>query len=420
MHFFNRLFLVLFLLPLFSLAQSNYKAGYVVNAEGDTVRGFINYKQWDQNPGKIKFKSSVSAADAKTFTVKDIAAFAISGYENYQRFAVSVSNGPLDINKMESTLDTTFHTDTVFLRVCASGKKLTLYSFTDKIKQRFYYLENGGAQPLELTFQAHLNEKQNTVEYIRLYKSELTDIAQKLKVAQKVLYDISKIEYTEPELIKIMVEINGPQTAQFSQPSVSGSRWFVGVGGTASQLKFEGTANPFPNNKPTTVYSPKITFGLDCFPNKIVKRFFIRIEYSFEINKYNNSDANNLGYETTVSTLNFTRYNSTLTPQAVLNIFNNASFKFFISAGVGLNFAAYNHYQTVTSYPGTFAPPIYQVNYPALNGFSASLPLTAGFSIAKRVELNFRYVTATSITNYSSFSGSVTSYQFGINFLLGK
>lgn len=35
---------LILILPAFSFAQSNYKAGYVVTTKGDTLRGFINYK----------------------------------------------------------------------------------------------------------------------------------------------------------------------------------------------------------------------------------------------------------------------------------------------------------------------------------------------------------------------------------------
>ena len=43
----KKYFLVtLLLLPLLSIAQSNYKSGYVVTLKGDTLRGYINYKEW--------------------------------------------------------------------------------------------------------------------------------------------------------------------------------------------------------------------------------------------------------------------------------------------------------------------------------------------------------------------------------------
>jgi len=61
-----------------------------------------------------------------------------------------------------------------------------------------------------------------------------------------------------------------------------------------------------------------------------------------------------------------------------------------------------------------------QNNFPAFEKLWISLPLRAGVSINKKVELNFCYVPASPMTDYAEFSGSVTSYQFGINYLFGK
>ena len=47
---------VLFLAPLFSLAQSNYQPGKVVTSSGDTLRGVIDYQAWTVNPETIFFK----------------------------------------------------------------------------------------------------------------------------------------------------------------------------------------------------------------------------------------------------------------------------------------------------------------------------------------------------------------------------
>ena len=81
--------------------------------------------------------------------------------------------------------------------------------------------------------------------------------------------------------------------------------------------------------------------------------------------------------------------------------------------------SAYNHYQTTTNFEFSNAPMV-QNNFPAFEKLWISFPLRAGVSISKKVELNFCYVPASPMTDYAEFSGSVTSYQFGINYLFGK
>ncbi|TWI97211.1 outer membrane protein with beta-barrel domain [Mucilaginibacter frigoritolerans] len=422
MHFFNRLFLFFFALPLFSLAQSNYKPGYVVTTQGDTVRGYINYKQWDQNPTKITFKANLESGDTKTFSVKNSSAFAVSGYENYRSYTVSVSQDLIDIEKVKQQLDTTTIADTVFLRICTTGKYLTVFSYTDKIKDHFYYLEAGATQPVELGYHAYMNEENSGIQYVTTYRLQLGNLVRKLNTnsTDKIIREVFIADYKEADLIKIAEDINGPSSLKFSQPSLGGTRWFVGVGAAVNQLKFDGTGNPFPNSTSSNSISPKITAGLDFFANKNVQRFFIRLEYSFQMNKYKISSNDNSGFVPSNNTFNFTQYNNSLTPQIILNLYNKESVKVFIGAGVSVNLSAYNHYQTVTTFPGTFEPAIYNNKYPELSGFWASFPLSAGVSFSKKIEVNFHYIPASSLTNYNSFSGAVTSYQFGINYLFGK
>jgi hypothetical protein len=50
-------FSLFFCLPLFSWAQSNYKQGRVVTLQGDTLRGYINYREWPYNPEEFAFKA---------------------------------------------------------------------------------------------------------------------------------------------------------------------------------------------------------------------------------------------------------------------------------------------------------------------------------------------------------------------------
>jgi hypothetical protein len=393
-----------------------------VNLQGDTLHGYIDYKQWDQNPTKITFKTSLESGETKTFNVKNSNAFAVSGYEKYQSYTVSVSQDLLDIDKVKQQLDTTFITDTVFLRISTSGKYLTLFSYTDKIKDHFYYLETGATQPVELGYHAYMNEENSGIQYVATYRLQLGNLVRKLNTTNtdKIIRKVFIANYKEADLIKIAEDINGPSSLRLSQPSLGGTRWFVGVGAAVNQLKFDGTANPFPNSNPSNSTSPKITAGLDFFANKNVQRFFLRLEYSFQMNNYKISSDDHYGFIPENNKFSVKQYNNSLTPQVILNVYNKESFKVFIGAGVSLTVSAYNHYQTVTTYLATSEPPTYSDKYPELSGFWASFPLSAGVSFSKKIELNFRYTPASSLTDYNSFAGAITSYQFGINYLFGK
>ena len=39
--------------------SSTYQKGFVVTNNGDTINGWIDYRQWDKNPDEIKFKKDI-------------------------------------------------------------------------------------------------------------------------------------------------------------------------------------------------------------------------------------------------------------------------------------------------------------------------------------------------------------------------
>ena len=79
--------LTLFLLavPMALLAQSNYKPGYVVTSKGDTVKGLVDYQEWDANPETISFKKTIDAQSVK-YGVNDISFFNIDKTDSYKRY----------------------------------------------------------------------------------------------------------------------------------------------------------------------------------------------------------------------------------------------------------------------------------------------------------------------------------------------
>ncbi len=95
----------LLLLPLLSIAQSNYKSGYVVTLKGDTLHGFIDYKEWGRNPKTINFKSTQNDK-IRQLGLTDINHFELEGYVSYHQYRVGMSLNPVDISSPLSSVDT--------------------------------------------------------------------------------------------------------------------------------------------------------------------------------------------------------------------------------------------------------------------------------------------------------------------------
>lgn len=399
---------VIFLLPFFATAQSNYKAGYVVTLKGDTLKGFVDYREWEKNPAKVSFKSN--SGDVREFNIRNALAFAVAGLEYFERDIVIISEDQVEANKLSGKIDSNYRTDTVFLHVLTKGKHLALYSYRDDIKNRFYLAETGQLQPQELEFHAYYDADNANVHYVNRYRTQLQYEAQKNGADNSGMQSaISQARYDEDELIKIVTKINGDSGTQFASKNLLGTRWFAGLGASYNDMSFSGDIE-FPDSYK---FDPRAAVGIDLFTNKVTQRLFVRFELSFTSDSHDSKNS----YQR--SELKFNQYTVAFTPQAYYNFYSSESLKVFAGGGIGIN---------ISSYPNTYY--IYQggidlnlikmPNYPDYHKIWESVILKGGVVLGKNIEIYGAYTPPTALTdNYESFVGKVVSYQFGLNYLFG-
>ncbi|MGN6638499.1 MAG: hypothetical protein ACTHJ8_06275, partial [Mucilaginibacter sp.] len=381
---------IILLLPFLSSAQSNFKPGYVVTLQGDTLKGAIDYREWDNNPKQITYKDNND--QTQEFNVRNAKAFAINGLEYYERYIVSVSQDPVDINKISSKLDTSYHIDTVFLHVLAKGKNLALYSYNDDIKLRFYISETASPQlPQELEFHAFYNpDATSTVHYVRRYRIQLQYEAEKNGKENSLSGLIPEADYNESDLVKIVNKINGDSELHLTSKNLFGTRWFAGAAITHNKLDFIGNFS-LANAPASNSVTPRINAGIDIFPNKTIQKFYFRLEISYAYGKYSFFYADE--YSTPVgssASLNLNQYNGIFTPQVVYNLYNSEQLKVFADVGMAINFSFYNHYRYTITYTN-FPEKVFDDRYPQFYKTWAAFPLKAGIAIKKRVELYASY-----------------------------
>lgn len=211
----NKLLFLIFLLPFFSVAQTNYQPGAVVNLKGDTIHGFINYREWGNNPKSILFKPESGAAPNK-FTANDVQSFSVSvGYlAEYESYKGPISMDNVDIDKLMIGRDSSYKLDTVFLKVLQKGKNLTVFSYTDTYKVRYFINCNSSEQLKELVYRIYYNSAEengsNRTSYENAFRSQLSSAAAKAGVLTEDLEnDIAKAEYRENDILTIVSKING-------------------------------------------------------------------------------------------------------------------------------------------------------------------------------------------------------------------
>ncbi|HCT30845.1 MAG TPA: hypothetical protein DIW31_08945 [Bacteroidales bacterium] len=127
---------------LFGVAfgQENYLPGYVLTLKGDTLKGYIDYREWEKDKKVVFFKKTLD--DAKT----QYAPLAIKGFgvneENYESAIVKTEMSTEYTQDLELGSELKIEMDTAFLRAAIRGTK-SLYYYTNKrMKVQFYVKQN--------------------------------------------------------------------------------------------------------------------------------------------------------------------------------------------------------------------------------------------------------------------------------------
>jgi hypothetical protein len=413
-YFYLLLSLILFT-PYISVAQSNYKPGYVVTLNGDTLKGYIDYRKWNRNPKEFNFTDNLNNSQTKSFSTTDVSSFTITGYEHYKRFILKISQDRVDGFKVSTQLNTKQINDTVFLKVINSGKYITLYSYNDQIKNRYFIDENNN-QPFELVWHVYINpDSPPEIKRIDTYKRQLQGLAVKYQTQyQTLIQEIQEANYDGAELEKIVFEINGSDKAStFTSSKNYGSRLFLGLGinkifvhNFTTDNSFESHKNSGYNAQPAI--AEEINLGEDLFLNRTEKSLILRTELNYTFganNKLTGKGTDSLFFK-------YNRNVITVNPQLLYNIYNNSHLKIYISGGLEVFVRTGGKFTYVAnSYDGVdFNPPIY---YTA----TFSLTTSAEFIVDNKFDFYAGYDPPSAIGQKIN---TLSSFRAGINYLFGK
>ena len=401
--------------PLFLSAQTNYKAGVIVDLKGDTIRGLINYLEWVQNPATIDFKYKVNSVP-QHMGAKDIQYFSINGYEYYRRYTVNISLNSTDLDHLSAIPDTSVKTAAVFLKILQSGKNATLFSYADDLKLRFYIADDTEAKPEELKYLMYLNPENNgNVTTRTLYQGQLSLLAGNHHVDISGM--LSGLKYDEHDLVRVVAKINGGENSlsiQNKQPSI---RYFAGLAAGINTLTFKSN-EPGLFGGSATSFSPQLSFGFKGYFNPNVGRSLILAQLSLSTASYtlDHITPNSLSGSVEPVTEHLKQYDPSLSVQFVFNFYNTTALKVFAGAGVRLNVPIY----PVATYTYSFesATP---ASKPVMESIYFSFPIRAGVTINKSIDIYLAYLPPAVLeSSYLGIDGKVTSFQAGIDYLFGK
>ena len=124
--------------------QSDFKRGYVIQANGDTLHGQIRNRRFFRSPEQFRFRRSESST-IQTLGIEDSVRVVVVGNRRFERHTVSVDQRP--ISGASTSPPKIRPQKTVFLQQLVDGR-LALYYYRDD--RRHFYLETPEEGPYEL------------------------------------------------------------------------------------------------------------------------------------------------------------------------------------------------------------------------------------------------------------------------------
>jgi hypothetical protein len=409
MKLFFKLLSAALLSPLFTLAQSNYKPAYVVTIKGDTLKGEINQKEWFGNPRTIEFKNS---AGVKNYTVDDIRFFELLNSVSYQRYAGPISIDETNTAKLSNGKDSTIKQDIVFLKIEQKGANVTLYSYVDAIKTRFYITENNPDNITELVYRIYfLPDHGVQTRSENIFIPQLYDMATKYNPSsERLKREIESATYSSTDLKSISQKINNMVADKKNYGGKASWKLFAGVGINSTSFKHSGTFSFFNVQDHTSVF-PTLSLGVNVTPNPNVGKLVVRGEiqvtgatFKSIVDRYFNDPAYKAEYK-------INQFIIILNPQVIYTIYNTNAFKFYVDGGLAINIAK-------DSGNSLYNPKLDKTdeNYLYLSKNWFNFPIKLGIVLNKKIDIWASYTTPASITDNSKYSIDATSIKAGINY----
>jgi len=309
--------------PLTALSQTNYRAGYVIKNNGDTLKGYINYREWNESPKAIQFKQNIADKQPVVFDVPAIKSFQITGYGNYIGYTGPVTTGKTNtIAGLSPSLDTAVRLDSAFLKVISKGENVQLLYHNDQIKYRYFILETNSAKPYELKFYQYLEDGNRIISQAP-FTDQIDLLLKKYNNSSiNATGRVSVENYNEDILMRYVKIINNNKTTEQSRSS--GFRFFAGVAAAYTVASFDGPSGfGYPSHASTVL--PGINAGVDFLTDPDVQKSFFRAEISMT--------GISPTFTGTVSTFSSTQYIVKVAGKYIFNVYNTDKFKYYIGGG---------------------------------------------------------------------------------------
>jgi hypothetical protein len=409
--------LIFITFPAFLFAQSNYKPGYVVNQRGDTLKGFIDLREWDLAPQSVSFKKVVSDANSTQFgpaEVRYVEVSDLTAFRSYSGLITNDSTNPDNRAGDETAPDTSMRMAAIFLKVVDAGTKVTLYSYKDEYKTRYFIAEAPDFKPVELIYRASRVSEQNT------YRKQLSATASRFnELDDQTITRIARAEYKEDDLLYVINKINHVSAEAYQKKHYAGKSYyfFAGVGVNINNTS-PSTDAPYygSGGRAATSYRPAFFLGANFFANPATRKLQFRIELSAAQSQYKSLYTSD--YSPYLPTeASYDELALSVTPMIIFNVYNRDNFKIFGGAGISGTYYSFSNSYLGSQKHDNSESYIAANNPYYFNTFDDTFIIRAGVQVGKHLIIFGDYQSGVSSTKGGYFGLSSTCEHVGLNYL---
>ncbi|PWV53365.1 outer membrane beta-barrel protein [Chitinophaga sp. S165] len=201
------LFLCCMLMACTVIAQRNYVPGVIITLQNDSLKGFIDFRNWYQAPTEIVFKESLSDKTEQHFKPADIKGFKVAEPEvEYVSRKVSIDITKQSLTKLTEVFPTIVQDTPVFLMRMVTGR-YNLYEYIDVHSREHYIYDAQDVPATELVYTERYIDRPSGGGIFKdeKYKYQLADLfADNKALAAKA----AKVAYREANLTKLFLDYN--------------------------------------------------------------------------------------------------------------------------------------------------------------------------------------------------------------------
>ncbi|MEP7377659.1 MAG: hypothetical protein ABI675_29915 [Chitinophagaceae bacterium] len=397
-------------------SQKNFLPGRIQKIDGQIVKGLIDYRQWDENPVKIRFKEDQGYEIL--YAASDINWFEVTGRDTYVSAVVTKDIRPVKYDEITVETKDSVVTDTVFLRELVFGDKLSLYLLRDN--KDHFYVKGVSKSYQELNYKVYLvnNSGANFMDVKPIYKGQLKKFISNETMAKKLERQIDNTGYEEKGLSSFVRMINQTPRPVSNKTGKKKSSFFIAAGPQFSSFHVSGYP-ALEAMKFSSSTTPVIGAGLDMLSERRLNALRLRFETIYSSMNYRGSKTKPDGLGGELEDSYTVKVHIITAGISVLYSFvRSHSVHIYAGAGSGYSFSSYPISQYLVVNRQTNTTFSKRDNFLVFEKGWVNASIQAGVIVKNKFEISTKAKVFGSFSNYSyiDINPDIYSLQVGYHF----